>query len=148
LATRASLRQPAPAATDSGIVRFATLRNQGLVSDHDPRYLRVERHLLAELMRFRIAAIAFDESWYLNTYPDVRDAVARGDVASGHAHYLKAGYFENRMPHAIRVAEAWYLNAYPDVADALRKKLYPSGQAHFEQVGFREGRLPYANFTL
>ena len=70
------------------------------------------------------------------------------DVISGHVHYLQAGYFENRMPHAITVNEAWYLNAYPDVAEAIRKKVYKSGQAHFEQVGFREGRLPYANFTL
>ncbi len=30
----------------------------------------------------------FDEAWYLASYPDVAEAVARGEFASGRAHYL------------------------------------------------------------
>jgi SAM-dependent methyltransferase len=39
---------------------------------------------------------AFDESQYLEANPDVADAVARGDIASGWAHYESHGRDEGR----------------------------------------------------
>jgi hypothetical protein len=129
---------------------LATLRNQGLLVaiDGDAGQFRIERHFLISLMERRIARIKFDEIWYLSKYPDVREAVKKGAVPSGHEHYLRAGYYEHRMPSAILVNEGWYLQAYPDVADAVKRGVYRSGQAHFEIAGFREGRIPYANFQL
>jgi len=40
----------------------------------------------------------FDESWYLSTYADVREAVANGAFPSGFAHYCATGYL-SRNPH-------------------------------------------------
>jgi GT2 family glycosyltransferase len=40
----------------------------------------------------------FDEQAYLAENPDVAEAITRGDVASGYAHYLKYGLHEGRLP--------------------------------------------------
>lgn len=45
-------------------------------------------------------AEAFDEAWYLASYPDVAEAVSRGDFASARAHYLGYGRKEGRLPGA------------------------------------------------
>jgi predicted O-methyltransferase YrrM len=42
----------------------------------------------------------FDEAWYLNTYPDVADAVRDGRLPSGHDHYVRFGRSEGRHPCA------------------------------------------------
>jgi hypothetical protein len=127
---------------------FAALKNQGLLSLEDSTHFRVERNFLIALIAKRIEKIKFDETWYLNKYPDVRDAIRRGVLTSGRQHYTSSGYYEHRMPCAILVDERWYLEAYPDVADAVKAGVYKSGQGHFDMAGFREGRLPYANFQL
>lgn len=41
---------------------------------------------------------AFDEAWYLDTFPDVREAIAKGVFASGHDHWLHFGKAEGRPP--------------------------------------------------
>ncbi len=127
---------------------FATLRNRGLLTSEDDAHFRVERNFLISLMAKRLVNIRVDEAWYLTKYPDVKDAVKRGVVASGREHYVLCGYYEHRMPSAILVNEKWYLEAYPDVAQAIRAGIYKSGQAHFELAGFREGRMPYPNFQI
>lgn len=38
----------------------------------------------------------FDEAAYLGSYPDVADAVAKGHVPSGFAHYIAYGRAEGR----------------------------------------------------
>ncbi len=45
-------------------------------------------------------AVGFDESYYLNEYPDVAAAVNDGTYISGFEHYALFGYFEGRFPHA------------------------------------------------
>lgn len=40
----------------------------------------------------------FDEAWYLDAYPDVRDAVAGGVFESGRDHWLRFGKAEGRLP--------------------------------------------------
>src|SRR5579859_4086998 len=39
----------------------------------------------------------FDEEWYLLKYPDVRTAIARGEVSSGRHHFLSHGQAEGRL---------------------------------------------------
>lgn len=92
--------------------------------------------------------IKLDEGWYLDAYPDVRDAVERGLVANARHHYVRYGYYEHRLPFSVTVDEAWYLDAYRDVRDAIALGDIKSAQAHFVTRGFREGRLPYPNFRL
>jgi hypothetical protein len=127
---------------------FAALKNQGLLAPENNTHFRVERNFLISLIAKRLANIKFDEAWYLNKYPDVKEAVRRGVFPSGREHYVLSGYYEHRMPAAIVVNEKWYLEAYPDVAEAMKAGVYKSGQAHFDLAGFREGRMPYANFQL
>jgi len=43
---------------------------------------------------------AFDEAWYLETFRDVRDAVAGGAFRSGEDHYRQFGQAEGRPPSA------------------------------------------------
>lgn len=50
-------------------------------------------------------AEAFDEAWYLASYPDVAEAVARGEFASGRAHYFGYGRREGRLPRGAAAAE-------------------------------------------
>ena len=130
------------------VASMATLKNQSLLVPEGDTHFRIERNLLVAMMETTLAKIKFDEAWYLSKYPDVKDAVKRGKVASGREHYLRFGYFEHRMPTAIVVNEKWYLETYKDVADAIRTGLYKSAQAHFDIAGFREGRLPFANFKF
>src|SRR5271167_4126305 len=74
---------------------MATLKNQGLLVPENSTHFRVERNFFIAIMAKRIAAIKFDEAWYLSKYPDVRDAVKRGIVASGREHYVSFGYYEH-----------------------------------------------------
>jgi hypothetical protein len=128
---------------------MASLKNQGLlVPENNNTHFRIERNFLVAIMAKRLAGIKFDEAWYLSKYPDVKEAVKRGIVASGRDHYVAHGFYEHRMPSAIQVNEKWYLDAYPDIAEAIRAGVYKSAQAHFDQAGFREGRLPFPNFQL
>jgi hypothetical protein len=50
-----------------------------------------------------------NEAFYASTYPDVAEAVRRGDVSSGTEHYLRSGASEARTPNPqIKPAiEAW-----------------------------------------
>jgi hypothetical protein len=127
---------------------LASLKNLGLLVPEGNTHFRVDRNFFIALMSKKLATIKFDEAWYLNKYPDVKEAVKRGVVPSGREHYLQSGYYEHRMPTAIHVNEKWYLEAYGDVAEAIRAGVYKTGQVHFDLAGFREGRLPFANFQL
>jgi SAM-dependent methyltransferase len=112
--------------------------------------------------REAVPADAFDEAWYLLTYPDVAEAVAGGEFASGRAHYLGYGRREGRLPAgaaapggagakdapgaadatAAGFDEAWYLARYPDVAEAVRRGDLRSGLEHYLACGRQEGRFP------
>lgn len=97
------------------------------------------------LLQMAIAYSDFDEESYLNANPDVKEAVERGDIESGHVHYVGFGYFEGRLGGIDEVDEGWYLRAYPDVAQALRDNQVASASQHFYLVGGGEGRSPNAD---
>jgi glycosyltransferase involved in cell wall biosynthesis len=56
----------------------------------------------------------FDETYYLDHNPDVREAVASGEYVSGYGHYVDRGFGEGRMAHANDVrstnARQWWAN--------------------------------------
>ncbi|MGC1296606.1 MAG: hypothetical protein WA869_16340, partial [Alloacidobacterium sp.] len=79
---------------------------------------------------------------------DVDAAIRSGEMKTAREHYVRAGYFENRIPRPCPVDETWYLNEYPDVAEAIRFGHFFSAEQHFELAGFGEGRLPHPNWTL
>ncbi len=80
---------------------------------------------------------AFDEAYYLQTYPDVAEAVKNGSTTAL-AHYNRFGKSEGRNPNALFNEKA-YLAANPDVAEALKKGL-ASGFDHYITIGIKEGR--------
>lgn len=99
--------------------------------------------LFKMLLQIAVANSDFDEDLYFKKNPDVRDAVSRGDIDSGHVHYIGFGYFEGREG-GTALDETWYLEKYPDVAAAVRDGLIPSASRHFLLVGGGEGRSPNA----
>jgi hypothetical protein len=96
-----------------------------------------------ELIRALLVSVQVDETWYLNTYPDVAEAIKEGKVATAREHFMYDGYFEGRWPFPIVVNERWYLTQNPGVADYIRAGRLTSAQQHFDHDGYREGRLPF-----
>jgi len=128
---------------------FASLLNQKilLLSDSSD-YVAVDQYFFRDCLRPLIDKIQLDERWYLQKYPDVRQAISKKIVSDAKDHFIRFGYFEHRLPYHIKVQEDWYLEQYPDIKKAIEEKDFKSGQEHFEIVGFREGRIPHPNFDL
>lgn len=76
-----------------------------------------------------LASEFFDSDWYLQTYPDVKEAGIHPAE-----HYLKYGGKEGRMPGPLFLGDL-YLERYPDVAEAEINPLL-----HFVKFGVEEGR--------
>ena len=92
--------------------------------------------------------VSVDEAWYVRRYPDVAEAIKRGERVSAKQHYMEAGYFEDRLPRRIPVDVQWYFETYPDVKKGVKDGEFVNAQQHFDREGFREGRLPYAGWSL
>ncbi len=82
-----------------------------------------------------------NEAYYLAQNPDVAAAVARGEFASGAAHFAAFGQFEQREFTPYFDAD-FYLQSNPDVAASGMGAL-----AHFTAFGYAEGRAPFAEFV-
>jgi hypothetical protein len=129
---------------------YSSLINRKLIvpSSRKP-FVAVDENFVTQLLMPGLERIRVDEAWYLETYPDVRDAIQRKVVEGAKAHYCQYGYFEHRMPHRIAVDEPWYLSEYPDVREGvIGARDFASGQDHFERLGYKEGRFPYRGFRL
>jgi|GEM_PF-1645881 hypothetical protein len=120
----------------------------GAVGDSGGNYVKLPEVRFFELIREILRYVAVDEAWYRAKYGDVDAAVRAGELESGYAHYIQAGYFEDRLPRPIPVDEDWYFAVYPDVAAAIRAGAFASAAQHFERNGFSEGRLPRRGWTL
>jgi hypothetical protein len=138
--------------TDGGMMEIGSyaelINKQILIPEQPAGYIRVEAHFFVDCILRILQKINVDEAWYIQAYPDVRDAIQKGIVPDAKSHYYRFGYFEHRMPYQIVVDEPWYQAQYPDVRAAIVGRHFASGQAHFDLLGFREGRFPYANFRL
>jgi hypothetical protein len=121
------------------------MSGSGLGSDH---YVELPETKFFDLLQQMLALVEVDEGWYRAKYQDVDEAVHAGRFSSGKEHYVTAGYFENRFPHAVHVDETWYLAEYPDVAEAIRSGVVRTATEHFERDGFKEGRLPRLGWSL
>ncbi|KQT51938.1 hypothetical protein ASG43_20830 [Aureimonas sp. Leaf454] len=82
--------------------------------------------------------LAFNETFYLTTYPDVLSAVLRGQITALE-HFNRFGWQEQRNPNQyFNTTE--YLLRYADVRNARINPL-----DHFLANGAKEGRLPNSN---
>jgi hypothetical protein len=133
----------------SALVPYASLINNkiAIISATTP-YFAVEQHFFYDLMENYLSYIYVDPQWYLEKYPDIREAIAAGAVSDSAEHFRRFGYYEHRMPYKLEVVEDWYLDAYPDVKSGIELGHFASGQAHFDMLGYREGRIPFAGFAL
>jgi len=128
---------------------FASLINQKvIVLSGTSDYIAVDQYFFNECLRPLVERIKLDEQWYLQKYPDVKQAIVKQIVEDAKDHFVRFGYFEHRLPYHIEVQEDWYLEQYPDIKKAIKQREFRSGQEHFERNGFREGRIPYPNFEL
>lgn len=78
----------------------------------------------------------FDPDYYRKSNEDVAEVCSSNQEL--HAHYLKNGWPEGRLPFNVVVDEAFYINTYPDVHTS---DLEP--QEHFLASGYAEGRIPF-----
>lgn len=95
-------------------------------------------------LRFLLSEIAalkeFDSEFYAERNPDVKEAVAKGDLPSLHHHFTQFGYFEGRKPAPLYVDIDWYLSSYADLANAHARGTLKDPVAHLNEMGQYEGR--------
>lgn len=96
----------------------------------------LQRSRLAKQAEFLMANRAFNESWYVETYPDV--ALSGSDPVW---HWLIVGWKEGRNPNLYFDVE-WYCRLNPDVTKADENPLI-----HYLNHGSAEGRDPGPLFS-
>jgi len=104
----------------------------------------IEYDNLLVLISLLLRAVEVDENWYLETYPDVAEAVKTGVVPNARLHFIENGYFEGRLPFPLEVDESWYSKTYPDIGVAIEQGEIESAAAHFREFGYLEGRFSSA----
>ena len=117
------------------MVPFSCLLGTGSVGG---RYVEVREDVLGRMLESLLRDVVVDEGWYRSVNEDVDAAIRSGEMKSAHEHYVRSGYFEDRLPRPIPVDDAWYLREYPDVAEAIRAGHFTSAEHHFGVAGFRE----------
>jgi hypothetical protein len=89
------------AAAQKGSALHAAARGEGesrpcpAPVSRGPLHLNIDLDTLPE--DFRAALLEFDEAFYLESNPDVREAVADGGFESAVAHFFYAGFREGRL---------------------------------------------------
>ncbi len=79
----------------------------------------------------------FDETDYLATYPDIRQAVDAGHFPSGRHHFDSFGQAEGRSPCGID--RAWYCRTYPIAAVELSQGDAADPLHHWIELGNNRG---------
>ncbi|MCT6854932.1 glycosyltransferase [Bombella sp. ESL0385] len=89
----------------------------------------------------------FDAPWYLQTYPEVQEAIAAGEYSNALHHYLT-----NPTPEAFNPSpwfdEAYYRETSPDILPSLGGDGLRNGYEHFVRFGAHEGRSPAKGVDL
>jgi hypothetical protein len=98
-----------------------------------------------EIANLPIARL-YDESYYLNLYPDLKAAVDSKLITSGYDHFINFGQYEERSP-SILYNETFYLAQNPDVTEAVANEQISSGFEHYLFFGQKEKRSPSEQFN-
>ena len=89
----------------------------------------------------------FDPAWYTKQYPDIADAIGRGEWLSALHHYLC-----NDEPPGLDplpwFSEPWYRERNPDIGAALGRAELRNGYDHFLRHGVFELRSPAPSVDL
>jgi hypothetical protein len=129
---------------------FADYVNVTLDKFSGPRKVLVSLDFLRYLIGVAAGELAFDENFYRDRYPDIRNGVASGEIKDLKSHFVNHGFFERRQGcqrQAAPVDEKWYLAEYQDVATGLREGQVSSATSHYLATGRKEGRLPGADVS-
>lgn len=118
---------------------ISVLRSVALSGSQSGNSVTMSRVNLSRLLRMAFEH-SFDEDWYLDKYPDVKEAIEMELFKSGIDHFCLSGAFEGRLPCKINLDEEAYLSIHADVAAAIAKKEVSSATEHFENSGHLEGR--------
>jgi GT2 family glycosyltransferase/glycosyltransferase involved in cell wall biosynthesis len=86
-------------------------------------------------------AIYFDPGWYRSVYPQVTEAIGRGEWRCALHHYLCNETPKNFDP-LMDFSESFYLTRHTDVAAAIADGKFDRGYWHFIYNGARELRAP------
>lgn len=117
--------------------------------DSQDESIVISRSGLIDFLRHLANESNFDEYFYLETYPDVREAVNSGKFVSGLDHYQSFGFLEGRIPSMVSFNHKEYLRIYEDVAEyaSNTRNKKKAAVEHFVKFGFAEGRgvLPGAS---
>lgn len=114
------------------------LKHMRAIEFRDGENISVDLSKLKMLISYIVEKEPFDEAWYLETYPDVRNALKQGTLESAKRHYVETGYFEGRLPGLGEFDTARYIQKNPDLAQMASDE----ATRHFIYTGYSEGR-PY-----
>lgn len=106
--------------------------------------IAIDARLLKALIQAAVERQPFSEAFYFETYPDLQQAAAAGQLGDAHRHFVDTGYFEGRVGIAPEVDEDFYAALYPDVAEAVAGRRIESLFSHYVASGVAEGRVPSA----
>lgn len=123
------------------------VKNKKILSMNE-QTVTLDRGFFIELLTPLLSRIKFDPDFYRSAYEDIAKAEREGLIGDLHQHFLRFGFFENRLPCLVEVDGPFYAREYPDVAVALIENRVPSAQAHFQASGYAEGRLPRKGWTF
>jgi hypothetical protein len=84
-----------------------------IILSDESDYVAVDHYFFNDCIRFLIDRIRLDEQWYLNKYPDVKQAIAKKTAKDAKEHFVRFGYFEHRLPYRIEVQEGGTLSNIP-----------------------------------
>lgn len=79
--------------------------------------------------------LAFEEGFYLQRYPGVREDVAEKADNDAYLYYKDFGRYQGHSPNRY-FDELWYRDYHQDVKQGLAKGLWRSGFEHYCEVGF------------
>jgi hypothetical protein len=98
----------------------------------------------AAFLRVLISEVAkranFDPEWYARKYPDVESARLAGDIESLASHFVRAGFFEGRLPNQLPFDPVFYRKHYRDIAESFPSSDPEGMRDHFVTKGYFEGR--------
>ena len=81
----------------------------------------------------------FDETYYLESYPDIKEVVRLGPFVCGFEHFVRHGVEEGRDGCSF-FNERAYLARHADVAASVNLGEFRTGEAHYVAYGHKEGR--------
>lgn len=101
----------------------------------------IPTQLLKELLRIMASTLPFDLDFYIDSYPDIREAYDAGRIADPRTHFIEQGYIEGRLGSKPNIDEEYYKSTYPDVRAAIAAGELKSALEHYLRAGAFEGRF-------